>query len=40
MSTMEKERPWWVALLFLLAAMAAVLGGLILMLRLVLGQAS
>ena len=40
MSTMEKERPWWVALLFLLALMAAVLGGLILMFRLVLGQAS
>ncbi|MDO4954391.1 MAG: hypothetical protein Q4E43_04555 [Akkermansia sp.] len=39
MSTMEKERPWWVALLFLLAAMAAVLGGLILMFRLVIGQA-
>ena len=40
MSTMEKERPWWVALLFLLAAMAAVLGGLILMFRLLIGQAS
>ena len=38
--TMEKERPWWVVLLFLLAVLGAVLGGLILMFRLVLGQAS
>ena len=31
MSTMEKERPWWVALLFLLAVLGAVLAGLVLL---------
>lgn len=38
MSTMEKERPWWVALLFLLALMAAVLAGLLLLFHLVIHQ--
>lgn len=31
MSTMEKERPWWVALLFLLAVLGAALAGLVLL---------
>ena len=31
MSTMEKERPWWVALLFLLAVLGVALAGLVLL---------
>ena len=31
MSTMEKERPWWVVLLFLLAVLGTALAGLVLL---------
>lgn len=31
MSTMEKERPWWVALLFLLVVLGVALAALVLL---------
>ena len=31
MSTMEKERPWWVALLFLLGMLGVALAALVLL---------